>query len=497
MPTNNNFDMRGFSKNVIIYVTGQIILLALGLVQAFIIPRYLSIESYGYWQMFLLYAGFTGILHLGFINGVHIKWAGKKIVDIKDEIKKAFVFLIFEEINLVVPIMIASYFLLKPPLQQICLCVLAYAITCNFVTFFIWTCYAIKKFLLLTIANIAQGILFFIFIIFLYLFNRFDYQYLMFVTIIQYLMTLSFFLFLFHKYFHINIFTLNHGRKTKLNRPDLKSKLLSTLTYGKENINVGMFVLLGNFVYVLLFSIDQLMVNSMLSLKQFAIYSFALAVIGIAYTIIIAISQVFFPYLANETNELRNKAYKLGGVAIILIWAVSLCIFLPIITLVEHYLPAYDSSISAIKILVCTIGFGSLIQILHANYFKIYGMQRKYFLLGGLSLLVSIILNLVAIKVWGTLESVAIAVLFSFVIWYIINESSLKKIVAENTADIGRSLGGICGYLLSFLLVAFVIKTLIIQIVIYLILFCLISACFFWSDIGRLAKSIRTIRVKQ
>ena len=71
-------------------------------------------------------------------------------------------------------------------------------------------------------------------------------------------------------------------------------------------------------------------------------------------------------------------------------------------------------------------------------------------------LLISVILNFAAIKLWGTLISVAIATVISVMIWYVVNEIKLKQIVAQTNQQIMKSIGIIICYVgtfwLSFLL---------------------------------------------
>jgi hypothetical protein len=43
----------------------------------FLIPRLVSVEQYGYWRLFFLYAGYMGFLHFGFADGALLRWAGR------------------------------------------------------------------------------------------------------------------------------------------------------------------------------------------------------------------------------------------------------------------------------------------------------------------------------------------------------------------------------------------------------------------------------------
>src|SRR5215469_10699160 len=45
----------------------------------FLIPRLMSVEDFGYWRLFLLYAGYAGLLHVGFLDGQLLRWAGQPL----------------------------------------------------------------------------------------------------------------------------------------------------------------------------------------------------------------------------------------------------------------------------------------------------------------------------------------------------------------------------------------------------------------------------------
>ena len=92
-----NFQLKAFSSDVLIFSFGQVVLLIFGLIQSLIIPKYLSTDDYGYWQLFLLCTTYVGILHLGFLDGILVRWAGKNFDDIRDEIAIAFRFILLEQ----------------------------------------------------------------------------------------------------------------------------------------------------------------------------------------------------------------------------------------------------------------------------------------------------------------------------------------------------------------------------------------------------------------
>ena len=450
-----SFDLSKFIKDVAIFTFGQVIL---SFFPTFVLAKYLSVADYGYWQTFLLYAGYVGILYLGFVDGILVRWAGKDITEIGNEIGIAFRFLLLELVVVIVPLVFFIHYLFHLPIQQLGITIVVYAFIMCLCWFFFFANQALKKFQFLTLVNIIQDGSFLMIVLVLKIAGHLNVSNVILSFLASYLIILVIMILQFRKHLLVDSFSIYPLWK-----------------YGKLNIKVGIFIALGNIVSVTLFTIDRLMVNNLFPIKQFAIYAFALSIASICNSLISVISTVFFPYISNTTTELRNRAYHLGKIAIIFIWAFSLILYFPISKLVEYYLPAYTSSLTIVRILVCTIGFGGIVQILHVNYFKAYGKQRLYFVLGLTTLVITVLLNLLVIKIWYDLEGVAIVIVIIFSGWYIINELCLKSLVGESNRDLLKSLLTIICYIAAFWIAILSTKWFLVQMVIYLGCFCLIT----------------------
>ena len=63
-----------FIKDSYWAVGAQAVSLLTSVIVSFILPKYISIADFGYWQYFLLLASYVGVLHFGFGDGLyHIK----------------------------------------------------------------------------------------------------------------------------------------------------------------------------------------------------------------------------------------------------------------------------------------------------------------------------------------------------------------------------------------------------------------------------------------
>lgn len=471
------FGLRPFTSDILVNSVGRGTLLVFGFVQGIIIPKFLPLEAYGYWQIFMLYAGYAGILHFGAIEGILLSWAGKDPDKIRNKMGLALRFLLFQEVIVILPLCFILFFALKPPFEWIALMTLIYALIFNMSAFFQYSSQAFRKFKTLTTVNIATSLVFIIAIICLFAFGFRDYTYTVYSYLLASVIGFAAFWFLFRRYFQHSEYPFH-----------------PTFSYGKELIKVGIFVYLGDIITALFLSIDRLTVSSFFPIDQFATYAFALTVAMIGYAFVTAVSQVFFPYLSAAAPKLRIRAYRIGKPILILAWACILAIYFPVAWLVWFYLPHYTTSLPIMQILLCTVGFGSMIQILHISYYMAYRKQRQYFLYGIAALAVLAVLVFAAVKIWGTLESVAIATLVGFVVWYIINELSLKSIVRESNRGLWKSFGIICSYVAAFWVSFRVTDRLVMQMIVYICLFALLTWLFSRHTIKELIVIANEIR---
>lgn len=77
-------------KGITIVFVANIINMFFSVITSFILPKYLSIESYGYYKVFQLYVNYLGIAHLGYIDGIYLKYGGKDLNSIDlDELQQS------------------------------------------------------------------------------------------------------------------------------------------------------------------------------------------------------------------------------------------------------------------------------------------------------------------------------------------------------------------------------------------------------------------------
>lgn len=72
-------------QNLFYAFLGQIISLLLSFVLAIVLPKYLTLNDFAYWQLFIFYLSYIGIFHCGISDGILLRFGGKNINNIKPQ----------------------------------------------------------------------------------------------------------------------------------------------------------------------------------------------------------------------------------------------------------------------------------------------------------------------------------------------------------------------------------------------------------------------------
>lgn len=72
----------GFAGNLAYAIIAQGIGLLSSILTSLVLPRFLGVEDYAYWQLFLLYSSYSGFALFGLNDGVYLRLGGKKYSEI-------------------------------------------------------------------------------------------------------------------------------------------------------------------------------------------------------------------------------------------------------------------------------------------------------------------------------------------------------------------------------------------------------------------------------
>jgi hypothetical protein len=94
----------------------------------FLIPRLVRIEDFGYWRLFLLYASYAGLLHLGLADGALLRWAGKPLEEFHHQVGLTLKVLFWQHLAFIVPAGLLVALWLPRPLGLVGVAILVVAL---------------------------------------------------------------------------------------------------------------------------------------------------------------------------------------------------------------------------------------------------------------------------------------------------------------------------------------------------------------------------------
>lgn len=59
-------------------ITSNLLSLLVSTLVILILPKLIGVEEYGYWQLYLFYTSYVGFAHLGWIDGIYLKYGGEE-----------------------------------------------------------------------------------------------------------------------------------------------------------------------------------------------------------------------------------------------------------------------------------------------------------------------------------------------------------------------------------------------------------------------------------
>lgn len=404
--------------------SSNVLALIVGVVNGFLIPRFLGIDEYALFKTFGLYAGYVGVLHFGFIDGIYIKYGGMRREQVpKSQLKAELLFLlVFQFVMLLTGVSIAlvSKSLILIPVALSILPV-------NMVTFFKFLYQATGSFgqyarinsitpVLTLLATLA--------IVFL-IRERSAALFISSVVIIHYAI--------------FTLLMLGRGRSIFATK---SGAVISKAMF--ENISVGIFIMVGNLSSMFFYSMDRWFVKILLKTEDFAFYSFATSMMHMVMILISSVAMTFYPMLARRHQEeilvrkLKSYLLILGAFAGVAYFAFDF--------VVRWILTDYIPSLEVIELLFAGFPAIAVINAIYVNMYKAQKVEKKYFFTVFGMMAVSFGLNALAVIISKSNWTIAAATTIAFYFWFFFSSKDFKG-ARTNLREIA--------YLAGFLLVFF------------------------------------------
>lgn len=398
-------------KNIIIVLISNIFSILSGILVGFIIPKMMGVSEYGYYKTFSLYSSYIGILHLGFIDGIYLKFAGKKIEELnKEKFRLYFRFLFLMQLLMTGVVLLIALCFLNTNYFIILVFVALDILATNIITYYEFISQITLQFKRISLRNIIRNSLNIVAIVILYLLYRFNnvviynYIYTAIVVGLQYVMAI---------WYVISYKNLSFGKAAKF-----KDELNNI----KDLFKVGIQLLLATLIGQLMFIADQQIVNVFFDNDTYSTYAFAYTMINLITIATSAISTVLYPTLKIMNNETVKNKYSTLNSYLLMFVSLCLLIYFPLYVIINKFLPQYVSSLSIFVIILPGVLISSSISVIKYNCYKTFNKIKSYFLKSLVMLIVAVVADIIVYFIFKSTISISIVSIAVLATWYLLVE---------------------------------------------------------------------------
>jgi O-antigen/teichoic acid export membrane protein len=424
------------SRSLASMITASLVAAVCGVVQTFLVPRLLTVHDYGYWRAFLLYASYAGLLHLGLLDGALLLWSrhtGRLGPD-RSILGRSLRFLLMEQLSLVA---VGLLLLMVPSLHAAVVvgCAFAlYVVLFNLLGLTQVFLQAHSRFTQVALGNSLPGAIFVVLLLALAVTHHATVSGLLAAYLASWAVTLVILLFQARR----------AGNSVSAAAPSTNadSPPLPALRLGLTYIAAGWPIVLANTGFGLMQSADRVTVNLTRPIHDFAIYSLSQSTIYVPITLLAGVSRVAFSYFARTTHEGRAGVYRSSTRSLTMLWMLLLPYYFAVELVVQRFLPRYVPGLPAGRILLLSVLFLSLIQIVQMNTYNLEGRQRHFFAGSLVAVLVAFGTAWVGSRIIGTLAAVAWSQVLTAMLWWLANEYFLRARTGVRWPDVLRILAG-------------------------------------------------------
>lgn len=395
--------------------TGTAFTAAFNTLLVFLIPRLVTVEQFGYWRLFLLYAGYVGFLHFGLPDGALLRWAGRPLNQFHHELSYSVRYLLWQHAILLLPACVVIWFVLPEQLRIVGVAVAIYAPIYNVTATLQFALQSARTFRPVAISILIPPAILLISV--LAWEAKWQTSFLEITT------------------FYLASWFLALGFLLAYTKPWRNKRRKPLKNLARQCISSGWPIVMANTGAMLIATSDRLALSWAGTIQNFAQYSLAASAMTVPITGIQACSKVCFSHLAAATSDARKSVYGHSSRLLLIAWTIALPYYFALDMFVRHFLPKYGPSLRYARILLLGIPFLAAILILQMSYAYLNGGQ-KLFLARTVAVLGAALGLSALVAFWlGSLTALAEMQVVIVGCWWFFNEWTLREFTGQSVRD--------------------------------------------------------------
>ena len=216
----------------------------------------------------------------------------------------------------------------------------------------------------------------------------------------------------------------------------VRGKFTIKKQYVKESLQISLPMVPHLLAQVFLSSCDLLMIKNMVGESQAGIYSVAYTIANILYTISLQIFKPWSPWVYRRIENKETDSIKENSKIVMhVIWILCIGLFTLAPELIKLFINAEYVEASVIVAPIC---LGIFFQMMYIFFYDIEYFHKKNIQIAVFSIItavINIILNAIAIKIWGY-QAAAYTTVISYFVLCILHYFGMRKVDKTKYYDI-------------------------------------------------------------
>lgn len=388
-------EVNTFKSNLAMAFFAQIVSLSSSTLVSFLVPKFIGITDFSYWQMFAFYVTYINLSRLGIIDGLYLRLGGKK----RNELDKSLLgteWKIFSLFQLTVGIVIyvSIYFSdmnadRRFVLYWCCICL----IIINSSNFLSYILQAINETKLYSISVCIFNLFWFIAVGCIYFLQVYTFKIIVLMYAVGQFMAWGYLV-----------------SKCK----DIIFSSWKEIKYIIEdvciNFKCGIGLMLALYINLLIIGSARFVVDLRWGIEAFGIFSFSLTLSNFFLRFISQTSMVLFPTMKRLDCSKQISTFEYMEEILYIFLPVILFGYIPIRMFIRWWLPDYVTSANYLCYLLPVCIFDGKMQLIYSTFFKVVRKEKILMFVNMISVVICFSLSLLGAYVIDNMSFVIVSI---------------------------------------------------------------------------------------
>ncbi len=363
-----------------------------------VIPKFLGITDFSYWQLYIFYVSYVGFMHFGWADGIYLRYGGK-YYDKLDKRLFSSQFWLLNLLQTVVLIGFSIFAMLFIEDTNKMLIVILTGVNClllNSRTFLQSVLLSTDRIIDFSKNIIAEKVLYIALVVIIIATGLLQYEYLLAADMLAKFVMLVALVYICRDIVFAKLYSFK-----------------SAVSEAWANISVGIKLMFANIAGMLVVGVSRFTIEANWGIEKFGKVSLVLTVANLVMVFISAVSIVIFPILKRTDESNLPKIYESLKTMLMVIVLGALILYYPAHYILSSWLPDYADSLIYMALLFPVCVYEAKMSMLITTYLKALRKEGLILTINVLAVALSIVGAVIA-AVW--LQNLTLTVLMIVIV---------------------------------------------------------------------------------